>query len=68
MIQLFSHQHWGEFNHVGFNAEAFQRTSGFQAQQATADHGTAFDIAWTGKAKSESMAVSIQLAMQISRE
>ncbi|MDF9348836.1 hypothetical protein OH688_03590, partial [Escherichia coli] len=26
------------------------------------------DSAWTGKAKSESMAVSIQLAMQISRE
>ena len=45
MIQLFSHQHWGEFNHVGFNAEAFQRTGGFQAQQATADNGTAFAAA-----------------------
>ncbi|MSE19258.1 hypothetical protein GKC49_30405, partial [Pantoea agglomerans] len=28
-------------------------------------HGTAFDIAWTGKAKSDSMAISIKLAMQL---
>lgn len=28
------------------------------------EHGTVFDIAWTGKAKSESMETSIKLAMQ----
>jgi len=33
--------------------------------RTSADHGTAFDIAWTGKAKSESMAISIQLAVQL---
>ncbi len=43
-------------------------TAGLPFIRTSADHGTAFDIAWTGKAKSESMAVSIQLAMQISRE
>lgn len=43
-------------------------TAGLPFIRTSADHGTAFDIAWTGKAKSESMAVSIQLAMQISQE
>lgn len=43
-------------------------TAGLPFIRTSADHGTAFDIAWTGKAKSESMTVSIQLAMQITRE
>ena len=30
LIQLFSHQHGSEFNHVGLNAEVFQRARGFQ--------------------------------------
>ncbi len=33
-------------------------TAGLPFIRTSADHGTAFDIAWTGKAKSESMAVS----------
>ena len=45
MIQLFSHQHRGEFNHVGFHAEVFQGTSGFQTQQASTDNGAAFATA-----------------------
>ncbi|WP_405078487.1 D-threonate 4-phosphate dehydrogenase [Pectobacterium carotovorum] len=40
-------------------------TAGLPFIRTSADHGTAFDIAWTGKAKSESMAISIQLAMQL---
>lgn len=40
-------------------------TTGLPFIRTSADHGTAFDIAWTGKAKSESMAISIQLAMQL---
>lgn len=43
-------------------------TAGLPFIRTSADHGTAFDIAWTGKAKAESMTVSIQLAMQIIRE
>lgn len=43
-------------------------TAGLPFIRTSADHGTAFDIAWSGKAKSESMTVSIQLAMQITRE
>lgn len=43
-------------------------TAGLPFIRTSADHGTAFNIAWTGKAKSESMTVSIQLAMQITRE
>lgn len=43
-------------------------TAGLPFIRTSADHGTAFDIAWTGKAKPESMTVSIQLAMQITRE
>jgi 4-hydroxythreonine-4-phosphate dehydrogenase len=40
-------------------------TAGLPFIRTSADHGTAFDIAWTGKAKSESMAISIQLAAQL---
>jgi 4-hydroxythreonine-4-phosphate dehydrogenase len=40
-------------------------TAGLPFIRTSADHGTAFDIAWTGKAKSESMAVSIKLAIQL---
>lgn len=40
-------------------------SAGLPFIRTSADHGTAFDIAWTGKAKSESMAISIQLAMQL---
>lgn len=40
-------------------------TAGLPFIRTSADHGTAFDIAWTGKAKSESMAVSIKLATQL---
>ncbi|EKY3917477.1 D-threonate 4-phosphate dehydrogenase [Yersinia enterocolitica] len=43
-------------------------TAGLPFIRTSADHGTAFDIAWTGKAKPESMAISIKLAMQITRE
>lgn len=40
-------------------------TAGLPFIRTSADHGTAFDIAWQGKAKSESMEVSIKLAMQL---
>jgi 4-hydroxythreonine-4-phosphate dehydrogenase len=40
-------------------------TAGLPFIRTSADHGTAFDIAWTGKAKSDSMAISIQLAMHL---
>ncbi len=40
-------------------------TAGLPFIRTSADHGTAFDIAWTGKAKSDSMAISIKLAMQL---
>ncbi|KFK92669.1 MULTISPECIES: D-threonate 4-phosphate dehydrogenase [unclassified Serratia] len=40
-------------------------TAGLPFIRTSADHGTAFDIAWTGIAKSESMAISIQLATQL---
>ncbi len=40
-------------------------TAGLPFIRTSADHGTAFDIAWTGKAKPESMSTSIKLAMQL---
>ncbi len=40
-------------------------TAGLPFIRTSADHGTAFDIAWTGKANSASMAISIKLAMQL---
>lgn len=43
-------------------------TAGLPFIRTSADHGTAFDIAWTGKAKPESMTASIQLAMRITQE
>lgn len=45
--------------------EGVNITAGLPFIRTSADHGTAFDIAWTGQAKSESMAISIQLAMQL---
>ncbi|WP_213928819.1 4-hydroxythreonine-4-phosphate dehydrogenase PdxA, partial [Klebsiella pneumoniae] len=43
-------------------------TAGLPFIRTSADHGTAIDIAWTGTAKSESMATSIELAMHIAQE
>lgn len=40
-------------------------TAGLPFIRTSADHGTAFDIAWTGKANPESMAISIQLAINL---
>lgn len=40
-------------------------TAGLPFIRTSADHGTAFDIAWTGKAKSDSMEQAIRLAMQL---
>lgn len=42
-------------------------TAGLPFLRTSADHGTAFNIAWTGKANPESMAISIDMAMKISR-
>lgn len=49
---------------LGFH-DGVNITAGLPFIRTSADHGTAFDIAWTGKAKSDSMAISIQLAMQL---
>ena len=43
-------------------------TAGLPFLRTSADHGTAFNIAWTGKANPESMAISIDMAMKISRD
>jgi len=40
-------------------------TAGLPFIRTSADHGTAFDIAWQGKANAASMATSIHLAMQL---
>ncbi|GKX52043.1 4-hydroxythreonine-4-phosphate dehydrogenase [Budvicia aquatica] len=40
-------------------------TAGLPFIRTSADHGTAFDIAWSGKANADSMATSIKLAMQL---
>lgn len=49
---------------LGFH-DGVNITAGLPFIRTSADHGTAFDIAWTGKAKSDSMKNSIQLAMQL---
>ncbi|SHO56240.1 4-hydroxythreonine-4-phosphate dehydrogenase PdxA [Vibrio quintilis] len=41
-------------------------TAGLPFFRTSADHGTAFDIAWTGKANPESMIKSIELAVKLS--
>lgn len=41
-------------------------TAGLPFFRTSADHGTAFDIAWTGKANPESMVKSIELAVKLS--
>lgn len=42
-------------------------TAGLPFFRTSADHGTAFDIAWTGKATPESMLKSVELAVKLSR-
>jgi 4-hydroxythreonine-4-phosphate dehydrogenase len=42
-------------------------TAGLPFFRTSADHGTAFDIAWTGQANPESMVKSIELAVKLSR-
>ena len=42
-------------------------TAGLPFFRTSADHGTAFDIAWTGKANPESMIKSIELAVKLSK-
>lgn len=41
-------------------------TAGLPFFRTSADHGTAFDIAWTGKANPESMITSVELAVKLS--
>nr|WP_159565475.1 D-threonate 4-phosphate dehydrogenase [Budvicia diplopodorum] len=40
-------------------------TAGLPFIRTSADHGTAFDIAWTGKANADSMATAIKLAIKL---
>ncbi len=42
-------------------------TAGLPFFRTSADHGTAFDIAWTGKANPESMVKSVELAVKLSK-
>lgn len=49
---------------LGFH-DGVNITAGLPFIRTSADHGTAFDIAWTGKAKSESMGISIELALKL---
>lgn len=49
---------------LGFH-DGVNITAGLPFIRTSADHGTAFDIAWTGKAKSESMAISMELALKL---
>ncbi|MNO54084.1 hypothetical protein D3C76_445470 [compost metagenome] len=37
-VQLYRHQPWGEFHHVGFQPQRLESVGRFQAKQATADH------------------------------
>lgn len=41
-------------------------TAGLPFFRTSADHGTAFDIAWSGKANPESMVKSVELAVKLS--
>ncbi|MDR0806678.1 MAG: D-threonate 4-phosphate dehydrogenase [Enterobacteriaceae bacterium] len=49
---------------LGFH-DGVNITAGLPFIRTSADHGTAFDIAWTGKAKPESMAISMELALKL---
>ncbi|MFB6435131.1 MAG: D-threonate 4-phosphate dehydrogenase [Candidatus Malihini olakiniferum] len=49
---------------LGFH-DGVNFTAGLPFIRTSSVHGTAFDIAWMGKAQSSSMAISIQLAMQL---
>jgi len=42
-------------------------TAGLPFFRTSADHGTAFDIAWTGKANPDSMLKSVELAVKLSK-
>ncbi len=55
--------------HIPIKTHGFERsvtvTLGLPIVRTSVDHGTAFDIAWQGKANEESMVEAIQLAAQL---
>jgi 4-hydroxythreonine-4-phosphate dehydrogenase len=55
--------------HIPVKALAFDSavntTLGLPIIRTSVDHGTAYDIAWTGKARSESLLAAIRLAIQL---
>ena len=56
--------------HIPFKMLAFETgvniTLGLPITRTSVDHGTAFDIAWTGRARHESMVYAIRLAVRLS--
>ncbi|MCB1228921.1 MAG: 4-hydroxythreonine-4-phosphate dehydrogenase PdxA [Verrucomicrobiae bacterium] len=58
--------------HIPVKALAFDSavntTLGLPVIRTSVDHGTAFDIAWTGKARPDSLYSAVRLAIDLSRE
>lgn len=58
--------------HIPVKALAFESavntTLGLSIVRTSVDHGTAFDIAWTGKANSDSLLAAIRLAIALSSQ
>jgi 4-hydroxythreonine-4-phosphate dehydrogenase len=58
--------------HIPIKTHGFERsvtvTLGLPIIRTSVDHGTAFDIAWQGKANEESMVEAIQLAARMANE
>jgi 4-hydroxythreonine-4-phosphate dehydrogenase len=55
--------------HIPIKTHGFERsvtvTLGLPVARTSVDHGTAFDIAWQGKAHEESMVEAIRLAAEM---
>lgn len=55
------------FKLIGFN-QAVNVTLGLPIVRTSPSHGTAFDIAWTGRARADGMLAAIEVAAQLARE
>jgi len=57
--------------HIPFKMLAFDRgvniTLGLPIVRTSVDHGTAFDIAWQGRARDESLRAAIRAAARLAR-
>ncbi|MFW6158996.1 MAG: PdxA family dehydrogenase, partial [Planctomycetota bacterium] len=63
-VAMYHDQGLGPFKTLSFG-RGVNVTLGIPIVRTSVDHGTAFDIAWQGKASAESLVAAVQLAVKL---